>query len=143
MTNNSGKSSPRWRPCFGRPAVSGERAAAGAAAERLRGRLGSADSDGGPETELRFSLPDMWSVRLFVAVCRKHGLRPFRYARQRRTTVMVRARERSFDRMVRAEFGRLQTELQLYFEDITDHLITRTTALRSGSTSTHNRAELV
>ena len=37
----------------------GERAAAGAAAERLRGRLGSADSDGGPETELRFSLPDM------------------------------------------------------------------------------------
>ena len=103
----------------------GERAAAGAAAERLRGRLGNTDSDGGPETELQFSLPDMWSIRLFVAVCRTHSLRPFRYARQRRTTVVVRARERSFDREVWAEFSRLQTELQFYFEDVADHLITR------------------
>ena len=66
----------------------GERAAAGAAAERLGGRLADADRDGGPENELQFSLPDLWLVRLFVAVCRKHGLRPFRYTRQRRTTVM-------------------------------------------------------
>ncbi len=70
-------------------------------------------------------MPDAWSVRLLVAVCRKHGLRPFRYARQRRTTVMVRARERYFDRVVWAEFSRLQTELELYFEDVADHLITR------------------
>ena len=103
----------------------GEQAAAGAAMERLRGRLGNADEDGGPETELQFSLPDMWSVRLFVAVCRKHGLRPFRYARQRRTTVMVQARERSFDRVVWPEFSRLQTELELYFQDVADYLITR------------------
>ena len=103
----------------------GEQAAAGAAMERLRGRLGNADEDGGPETELQFSLPDMWSVRLFVAVCRKHGLRPFRYARQRRTTVMVRAQERSFDRVVWPEFSRLQTELELYFQDVADYLITR------------------
>ena len=54
-----------------------------------------------------------------------NGLRPFRYARQRRTTVMVRARERHFDRVVWAEFSHLQTELELYFEDVTDHLITR------------------
>ena len=102
-----------------------ERAAAGEAAERLRGRLGSAAGDGGPDTELRFSPPDMWSVRLFVTVCRKHGLRPFRYARRRRTTVMVRARERSVDSVVWAEFSRLHTELQFYFEDVADHLITR------------------
>ncbi len=82
-------------------------------------------SDGGPETELRFSLPDMWSVRLFVAVCRKHGLHPFRYARQRRTIVMVRAPGRSFDRVVWAEFSQLQTELQFYFNDVTDHLVMR------------------
>ena len=123
---------------FRQAASPGERAAAGAAAERLRGRLGSADSDGGPETELRFSLPDMWSVRLFVAVCRKHGLRPFRYARQRRTTVMVRTRERSFDRVVWAEFGRRQTELQFYFEDVTDDVITRAMGL-DGDDSTIGR----
>ena len=77
---------------FRRAGSPGEQAAAGAAMDRLRGRLGASDRDGGPETELQFSLPDAWSVRLFVALCRKHGLRPFRYARQRRTTVMVRAR---------------------------------------------------
>ena len=108
----------------------GERAAAGAAAARLGGRLADADRDGGPENELQFSLPDLWLVRLFVAVCRKHGLRPFRYTRQRRTTVMVRARERSFDRVVWAEFSRLQTELQFNFGDVTYHLITR--AMGSG-----------
>ena len=103
---------------FRRAGSPGERAAAGAAMDRLRGRLGE------PEVELRFSLPDIWSVRLFVAICRKHGLHPYRYARQRRTTVMVRARERTFDREVWAEFSRLHDELESYFEDVTDHLIT-------------------
>ena len=103
----------------------GERAAAGAAMDRLHGRLQGRNRDQGPETELQFSLPDAWSVRLFVAVCRKHGLRPFRHARQRRTTVMVRAREQQFDRVVWAEFSRLQTELELYFQNVADHLITR------------------
>ncbi len=70
----------------------GERAAA-AAMGRLQGRLGESDRHREPEVELKFSLPDMWSVRLFIAFCRKHGVRPYRYASQRRTTVMVRARE--------------------------------------------------
>ena len=104
---------------FRRAGSPGERAAAGAAIDRLRGRLGE------PEVELRFSLPDTWSVRLFVAICRKHGLHPYRYSRQRRTTVMVRARERTFDREVWAEFSRLHDELENYFEDVTDYLISR------------------
>ena len=115
----------RMEALFRRAGSPGKQAATGAAMDRLRNRLDGPNLDGGPETELQFSLPDMWSVRLFVAVCRKYGLRSFRYARQRRTTVMVRARERHFDRVVWAEFSRLQTELQFYFEDVTDHLITR------------------
>ena len=103
----------------------GERAAAEAAMDRLHGRMGTADGDREPEVELQYSLPDMWSVRLFIAICRKHGVHPFRYARQRRTTVMVRARERVFDRVVWTEFSRLHTELEVYFADVTDHLITR------------------
>ena len=110
---------------FRRAGSPGERAAAGAAMDRLHGRLQGRHRKDGPETELQFSLPDMWSVRLFVAVCRKHGLRPFRYTRQRRTTVMIRAREQDFDRVVWTEFSRLQTELELYFQDVTDYLITR------------------
>ena len=103
----------------------GEKAAAAAAMDRLQGRLGGSDGDGDPEIELKFSLPDMWSVRLFIAVCRKHAVHPYRYARQRRTTVMVRARERPFDRLVWLEFSMLHTELESYFEDVTDHLIAR------------------
>ena len=95
---------------FRRAGGPGEAAAAGAAIGRLRGRPGNADKDGGPQTELRFPLPGMRSVGPFAAVCRQHGLRPFRYARQRRTTVMVRAREPSFDRVAWAEFSRLRTE---------------------------------
>ena len=64
------------------------------------------------------------AISLFVAVCRKHGVHPYRYAHQRRTTVMVRARERAFHRVVWPEFSRLQTELEIYFHDVTDHLIT-------------------
>ena len=54
----------------------GERAAAEAAMDRLHDRVGTQDGDREPEVELQYSLPDMWSVRLFLAVCRKHGVRP-------------------------------------------------------------------
>ena len=110
---------------FRRAGSAGERAAAGAAMERLQGRLPGSGRNREPEVELQFSLPDTWSVSLFVAVCRRHGLRPFRYKRQRRTTVMVRTRERAFNRVVWLEYSRLQTELEDYFEDVTNHLIER------------------
>lgn len=89
------------------------------------GSLDSSHADCEPEVELQFSLPDIWSVSLFVAVCRTHGIRPYRYPRQKRTTVMVRARESAFHRAVWPEFNRLQTELESYFNDVTDHLIER------------------
>ena len=38
---------------------------------------------------------------------------------------MVRVRERVFDRVVWTEFSWLHTELEIYFTDVTDHLITR------------------
>ena len=38
---------------------------------------------------------------------------------------MVRAREQQFDRVVWLEFSMLHTELEGYFEDVTDHLISR------------------
>ena len=61
---------------FRRAGSEGEREAAGAAMSRLESRLGSEAGD--REVELQFSLPDAWSVRLFVAVCRKHGVWPYR-----------------------------------------------------------------
>ena len=72
---------------------------------------------------VRLSLPDVWSVRLFVAVCRKHGVRPFRYRRQRRATVMARIGQGLLVRVLWPDFERLHDELESYFEDVTDHLI--------------------
>ena len=126
---------------FRRASSPGERAAAGAAMDRLHGRLGGSDRDREPETEQQFSMPDAWSVKLFIAICRKHGVHPYRYGGQRRTTVMVRARKRVFDRAVWSEFTQLHTELESYFEDVTDHLITR--AMRSdGDDSALDRRQL-
>jgi hypothetical protein len=109
---------------FARGATAGERAAAGAARDRLQGRLGlEAEGREDPETELQYSLPDVWSVRIFVALCPKHGVQPYRYPRQRRTTVMVRVRQLSFERTVGTEFGTLHRELTAYFNETVDHLI--------------------
>jgi len=109
---------------FARGATAGERAAAGAALERLQSRLDlSEQAADEPEIELQYSLPDVWAVRLFVALCRKHGVKPYRYPRQRRTTVMVRVRKTSFERTIAAEFQTMHRELTSYFGEMVDHLI--------------------
>ncbi len=124
---------------FRRAGGPGERAAAGAAMDRLRARLGSREGKREAEVELRLTLPDMWSVSLLAAVCRKHGIKPYRYARQRRTTVMVRTRERDFDGVVWPEFERLHSELESYFEDVTDDLITRVMGSDGGDSALDER----
>jgi hypothetical protein len=100
----------------------GEREAAGAAVERLKAKLEEAALRDVP-VEMKFSLPDEWSVRLFVALCRRYGVRPFRYTRQRRTTIMVRAPRRFFDTVVWRQFSDLHTDLLIYFEQTTERLI--------------------
>lgn len=106
---------------FARGATEGERAAAGAALDRLNSRLGSEPQE--EAIELQYSLPDAWAVRIFVALCRKHGVKPYRYPRQRRTTVMVMVQRTVFDQTVMAEFNTLHAELVAYFKDTVDHLI--------------------
>lgn len=106
---------------FARGATAGERAAAGAALERLNSRLDTDLQE--EELEFQYSLPDAWAVKIFVALCRKHGVHPYRYPRQRRTTVMVKVRRSVFERTVLAEFNTLHSELVAYFKDTVDHLI--------------------
>ena len=103
-------------------ATDGERDAAGAAVEWLKAKLEEV-SRRDPAIEMKFSLPDQWSVRLFIALCRRYGVRPFRYPRQRSTTIMVRAPRRFFDAVVWRQFSELHTDLWLYFEQTTERLI--------------------
>ena len=100
----------------------GERQAAGAAAERLKVKLAEA-ALADPPVERMYTLADAWSVKLFIALCRRYGFKPYRYPRQRRTTVMVRAPQRAFAQMVWQPFLELHAEMHRYFEQTTDTLI--------------------
>ncbi|HEU5123339.1 MAG TPA: hypothetical protein VFW05_04665 [Verrucomicrobiae bacterium] len=105
-----------------RAATPGEKAAAGEAADRIRQRLNhSAETD--PPVEFSFALRNPWSHRLFVALCRRYNLRPYRYARQRRTTVMVRVPKRFVHLTLWPEFQELDRTLQSYLTDITQRVI--------------------
>ncbi len=106
-------------------ATSGERNAAGFAAERLRSKLDEA-ARRDPPVDMKFTMPDLWSVRLFIALCRRYGFRPFRYARQRSTTVMVKAPRRLFEEVVWREFGELHADLAAFLDATTEKLICET-----------------
>ena len=65
----------------------GERQAAQAALDRVQKRLDQTAPE--PLVEYRFSLSNHWSLRLFLALCRSKGLKPYRYPRMRKTSVCV------------------------------------------------------
>jgi hypothetical protein len=100
----------------------GERDAAEAALLRLRERL-AAETAAEVPVEMRFSLGDEWSRRLFLALCRRYGLEPYRYRRQRRTTVMVRLPQTFCDQVLWPEFCELDGELKHYLDAVTSKLI--------------------
>lgn len=100
----------------------GERAAAASARERIFARLREAEvSD--PPIEMKFSLPDPWSRKLFLALARRYGLKPYRQYRQRYSTVMLRVPRRFCDDVLWPEFIALSAELRTYLEQVTDRVI--------------------
>ena len=103
----------------------GEREATRLAAERIRARLSEVRSRE-PDVEMVYSLPDVWTRKLFLALCRRYGLRPYRKYRQRHSTVQVMAPE-SFQRMTLwPEFVALSEELQKHLWEITDRVVRET-----------------
>jgi len=103
-------------------ATSGERQAAAAAMERLRQALDAAVRTQ-PLPETKFSLADQWQRRLFTALCRRYGLEPYRYKRQRYTTVMVRAPRSFVDNTLWPEYLELQAALHSWLNQATDRII--------------------
>jgi hypothetical protein len=102
--------------------TAGERDAAHAATQRLKAKLAEiARQD--PAVEMQFTMPDSWSVRLFIALCRRYGIRPYRYPRQRRTTIVVRAPQRFFYDVVWRQFNEVHADLLNHLEQTTERLI--------------------
>ena len=102
---------------FRRAGTEGEKAAAGSALSRLRKKKVSRPIEQG------VTLDNPWSVQLFVAVCRKHGIEPYRHPRQRRTTVMMMVDPGLLKETLLPQFQELQEELYDYMNDVTRHLI--------------------
>ena len=107
---------------FAGAGTTGERLAAEAALERVRARLSELGQKD-PPVETQFSMPDQWSRHLFLALCRRYGLRPYRLHRQRRNTVMVRAPRGFVDQVLWPEFGELDRALQAYLHEVTLRVI--------------------
>jgi hypothetical protein len=107
---------------FAGAGTAGERIAAGAAADRIRERLDQATGKE-QEIEVKFSISDMWSRQLFVALCRRYGLRPFRYRRMHRQTIIIRAPNSFVEQVLWPEFEELSAALTAYLSQITDKVI--------------------
>lgn len=105
-------------------ATAGEKEAAADAMERIRKRLREV-SRKEAAIEYKFTLTDDWSKKLFIALLRRYSLKPYRYARQRRTTVMVRVPPSFVDETLWPEFLELSAVLKSYLDDITARVIHR------------------
>jgi len=107
---------------FAGTATAGEKAAAGAAAERIRARLREEEKREQP-VEVRLSVADPWARQLFIALFRRYGLQPYRYPRMRRKSVIVRAPETFLNTVLWPEFQEINTALGDYLAQVTDKAI--------------------
>jgi len=103
-------------------ATAGEKEAAAEAMNRIRNRLGDVAKVDKP-IEFKFTLLDGWAKKLFVALLRRYELKPYRYSRQRRNTVMVRVPRSFVNETLWPEFLELSAVLKNYLEDVTNRVI--------------------
>jgi hypothetical protein len=121
---------------FAGATTEGERAAAECARERIQELLKACLQTDKP-VEYRFTLGDMWSRKLFVAMLRRYGIRPYRYPRQRRTTVMARVPRSFVDETLWPEFKELSSTLHGYLNEVTERVISE------GIYTDHSEAEVL
>jgi hypothetical protein len=107
---------------FAGAATPGERAAAGAAAERLREKLKVEELKEKP-VEMKYSIADPWARSLFLALARRYGLKPYRYPRMHRQTVMLKGPPTFLDTVLWPQFQQLSRELSKFLDDITKRVI--------------------
>lgn len=107
---------------FAGAATPGEKAAAGAAAGRIRQRLNQAAAKE-KSIEMKFSIPDVWSRQLFIALCRRYGLRPYRHPRMHRQSIMLNGAKTFIEQVLWPEFQELNSALVAYLSEITEKVI--------------------
>ncbi len=107
---------------FAGATTDGEQEAADRARQRILERL-AAVQVADPPIEFRFSMPDMWRRRLFVALLRRYALSPYRFYGQRHTTVMVRVSRSFCNETLWPEYLRLSEALEAHLAEITERVV--------------------
>ena len=97
----------------------GERQAAEFAKQRLQEKITA------QPMEYTVRLHSRWEKRLFVAICNKHGLRTYRYMRQKYTTAMVRVAKPFMDSVLWPEYNKYAKILHKLTEEISTDLISK------------------
>jgi len=109
---------------FSGAATAGEKAAADEARRRIVERLRSLEREA-PPVEYRFSMGDMWSRKVFVALLRRYGIAPYRYGRQRYTTVMARVSKKFVHETLWPEYQELSKTLRTYLSEVTERVVSQ------------------
>jgi hypothetical protein len=107
---------------FARTTNAGERHAAEMARDRILQRAPGIRADR-TSGEFKFSLPDGWSVSLFIALLHCYGLKPYRRPAQRRTTVMVKVTPSFVDEVLWPQFQQLSRTLADHLNAVTNRII--------------------
>ena len=100
----------------------GEEVAAERTKERILERLRRFEKED-PPVEDQFTMTDMWSRKVFVALLRRYGIKPYRYHRQRHTTVMAKLSKTFVDETLWPEFQDISSTLTDYLSEVTDRVI--------------------
>jgi hypothetical protein len=109
---------------FSGTTTKGEKVAAELARERILERLRLMEKEE-PLVEYRFTMADMWARKVFVALLRRYGIKPYRYSRQRYTTVMAWVSQRFVDETLWPEFQEISETLKTYLSEITDRVVSQ------------------
>ncbi len=102
----------------------GERVAAAEARRRILERLTEVRALD-PPIEYKFTLADAWSRRVFLALCRRYELVPYRRRGQRYTTVMLKVPRRFVDETLWPEYTQLSDTLRSYLEEVTERVVSQ------------------
>ncbi len=112
----------RIETLFAGATTPGEKDAADRARQRILERLAQSKKVQ-PAVEYHFSMKDMWSRKVFVALLRRYDITPYRYKRQRHTTVMARVPSTFVDETLWPEFQEFSDILQRYLSDVTERVV--------------------
>jgi hypothetical protein len=102
----------------------GEKDAAISAKDRILSRYPELKNQ---KNLIEYSLrtPDNWHKKLLLAICRKYGLKPYRYKRQKYTTVMLKINEDFLNKVVWKEYLEYSDHLEKLVNTVTDELINK------------------